>query len=183
MPCSALKLPPSSTARSRADISQERKDRDTSRLSRRHRVVLDHGGIGPKQLAVTTAKGVDLPVYAIRVVSPVDDPENDLFLGVHGASFRGEDALRRFTEETGGAMYEGSQWGQLVVASARIREELKTQYRIGYIPQQDEGDGEFRRIQVETRRRGIEVRTRKGYYPKKRLGLGKSRPATSGSSN
>lgn len=133
--------------------------------------------------AVDKAKGVDLPVYAIRVLSPVDDPENDLFLGVHGASYRGEDALRRFTEETGGAMYEGSQWGQLVVASARIREELKTQYRIGYIPQQDDGDGEFRRIQVETRRRGIEVRTRKGYYPKKRLGLSTTRPATNGSSN
>ena len=65
-------------------------------------------------------------------------------------------------------MYEGSQWGQLVVASARIREELKTQYRIGYVPQQDSGDGEFRRIHVQTRRRGIEVRTRKGYYPKTR---------------
>lgn len=135
------------------------------------------------ELAVDKAKGVDLPVYAIRVLSPVDDPDNDLFLGVHGASFRGEDALRRFTEETGGAMYEGSQWGQLVVASASIREELKTQYRIGYIPQQDDGDGEFRRIRVETRRRGIEVRTRKGYYPKERLGLNKTRPATNGSSN
>ena len=130
------------------------------------------------ELAVEKAKGVDLPVYAIRVLSPVDDPESDLFLGVHGASFRGADALRRFTAETGGTMYEGSQWGQLVVASARIREELKTQYRIGYVPQQDNGDGEFRRIHVQTRRRGIEVRTRKGYYPKERLGLDKtpSRP-------
>lgn len=133
--------------------------------------------------AVEKAKGVDLPVYAIRVLSPVDDPENDLFLGVHGASYRGEEALRRFTEETGGAVYEGSQWGQLVVASARIREELKTQYRIGYIPQQDNGDGEFRRIQVETRRRGIEVRTRKGYYPNKSSRLGETRPATDDRSN
>ena len=51
------------------------------------------------ELAVEKAKGVDLPVYVIRVLSPVDDPESDLFLGVHGASFRGEDALRRFTAE------------------------------------------------------------------------------------
>jgi len=130
------------------------------------------------ELAVEKAKGVDLPVYVLRVLSPVDDPENDLFLGVHGADFRGADALRQFTAETGGAMYEGSQWGQLVVAAARIREELKTQYRIGYVPQQDNGDGEFRRIHVQTRRRGIEVRTRKGYYLKERLGLDKtpSRP-------
>ena len=133
--------------------------------------------------AVGKARGVDLPVYAIRVLSPVDDPESDLFLGVHGASFRGEDALRQFTAETGGAMYEGSEWGQLVVASARIREELKTQYRIGYVPQLDTGDGKFRRIHVQTRRRGIEVRTRKGYYPKKRSGLGNTRSANTDSSN
>jgi len=132
---------------------------------------VDTSSAATVEQAVDKAKGVDLPVYAIRVLSPVDDPNNDLFLGVHGASYRGEEALRRFTQETGGAMFEGSQWGQLVVASARIREELKTQYRIGYVPQQDTGDGEFRRIQVQTRRPGVEVRTRKGYYPNKRSGL------------
>ncbi|HXV60554.1 MAG TPA: VWA domain-containing protein [Vicinamibacteria bacterium] len=118
------------------------------------------------EAAVAKAKGVDLPVYAIRVLSPVDDPGNDLFLGVHGASFRGEDSLRQFTSETGGATFEGSQWGQLVLASARIREELKTQYRIGYVPDNPRTDGGFRRIQVSTRRRGVEVRTRQGYYPR-----------------
>ncbi len=134
--------------------------------------------------AVEKAKGVDLPVYVIRVLSPVDDPESDLFLGVHGASFRGEDALRRFTAETGGALYAGSQWGQLVVASARIREELKTQYRIGYVPNNYSEDGEFRRIHVQTRRRGIKVRTRKGYYPKKQGSvLGKTRSAANDSSS
>ncbi len=117
--------------------------------------------------AVEKAKGVDLPVYAVRVLSPLDDPKNDLFLGVHGAEFRGADALRLFTAETGGDMFEGSQWGQLAMASARIRDELKTQYRIGYVPDNPRGDGGFRRIQVLTRRRGVEVRTRKGYYPKK----------------
>lgn len=121
--------------------------------------------------AVENAKSVDLPVYAIRVISPVDDPESDLFLGVHGAHFEGEDALRRFTAETGGTMFEGSRWGQLTVASARIRDELKTQYRIGYIPQNQSGGDEFRRIHVNTRRRGVEVRTRKGYYPNNQSSL------------
>ncbi len=116
--------------------------------------------------AVAKAKGVDLPVYAIRVISPVDDPENEMFLGIHGAHFRGEDALRRFTAETGGDMYQGSQWGQLVTATRRIREEMKTQYRIGYVPVNPRNDEGFRSIEVSTpRRRGVEVRTRKGYYP------------------
>jgi Ca-activated chloride channel family protein len=118
--------------------------------------------------AVLKAKAVDLPVYAIRVISPVDDPENDLFLGTHGAHFRGEEALASFAAETGGDMFEGSRWGQLVTAARRIREEMKTQYRIGYVPANPRKDGGFRRIQVSTGRRGLEVRTRKGYYPPKR---------------
>ena len=138
----------------------------------RHLVV----GIDPRsgQQAAT----VDLPVYAIRVVSPVDDPGSDLFLGVHGASFRGQDALRRFATDTGGAMYEGSRWSQLVAASARIREELKTQYRIVYVPQIESERGGFRRIHVQTRRRGIEARTRRGYFPKKSSSLVRPRPAS-----
>jgi Ca-activated chloride channel homolog len=118
--------------------------------------------------AVARAKSVDLPVYAIRVISPVDDPQSDLFLGIHGAHFQGGDALRRFTSETGGQTFEGSQWGQLTEASRRIRQEVKTQYRIGYTPDNPRTDDGFRRIDVSTRRKGVEVRTRRGYYPTKR---------------
>lgn len=126
--------------------------------------------------ALAKAKGVDLPVYAVRVLSPVDDPNHELFLGVHGQRFIGEDALRSFTAETGGRLFEGSRPADLVVASQKIREELKTQYRIGYVPSKQGGD-EFRRIEVVTRRRGVEVRTRKGYYPKKRKDSSLARPA------
>jgi VWFA-related protein len=127
------------------------------------------------QEAIEKAKAVDLPVYAIRVISPVDDPEHDLFLGIHGANFRGEDALRRFTAETGGDTYQGSQWGQLVTATRRIREEMKTQYRIGYVPANPRKDEGFRQIEVSTpRRRGVEVRTRKGYYPARGAGQNQS---------
>ncbi len=128
---------------------------------------VDTSSIRTVEEAVVKAKAVDLPVYAIRVVAPVDDPESEMFLGLHGASFRGEDALRRFTAETGGATYQGSDWGQLVTASRRIREEMKTQYRLGYVPMNPRNDDGFRTIEVSTpRRRGVEVRTRKGYYPK-----------------
>jgi Ca-activated chloride channel homolog len=147
--------------------------------------VVVHEGFGRRAIVVTTdgvdtssetsmeeavakAKSVDLPVYAIRVISPVDDPESHLFLGVHGAHFQGKEALRRFTAETGGATFEGSEWGQLAAASRRIREEVKTQYRIGYTPDNPRNDSGFRHIEVSTRRRGVEVRTRRGYYPTKR---------------
>lgn len=118
--------------------------------------------------ALDRARAVDLPVFAVRVLSPVDDPESDLFLGVHGSNYRGAETLRRFTEATGGTLYEGSALGQLSVASERIRKELKSQYRIGYIPNTTRADNGFRRVDVSAKKRGARVRTRKGYYPRKR---------------
>jgi Ca-activated chloride channel family protein len=114
--------------------------------------------------AVEVAKGVDLPVYALRVLSPLDDPASDAFLGVHGKNALRGEALERFTAETGGKLFEASQIGALRLASLRVREELKTQYRLGYSPRDARRDGTFRRIEVFVRHNEVEVRTRKGYY-------------------
>jgi Ca-activated chloride channel family protein len=81
--------------------------------------------------ALEIAKGVDLPVFVIRVLSPLDDPENDAFVGVHGRDAKKGEALIRFAAETGGKLYEASQLGMLRLASLRVKEELKTQYRLG----------------------------------------------------
>ncbi len=118
--------------------------------------------------AVEIAKGVDLPVYAIRVLSPLDDPSSDKFLGVHGPEAKDGRPLDRFAEETGGKLYEGSQLGLLRLISVRIREELKTQYRLGYVSRNPRQDGRFRRIELFVRKEGVAVRTRKGYYAKGR---------------
>jgi Ca-activated chloride channel family protein len=114
--------------------------------------------------AVEVAKGVDLPVYAMRVLSPADDPESDSFVGVHGRDAMLVDSLERFAAETGGKLYEASELGALRLASFRVKEELKTQYRLGYIPRNPRQDGRFRRIEVYVRLENVQVRTRKGYY-------------------
>ena len=117
--------------------------------------------------AVTRAKGVDLPVYAVRVVSPLDDPSSDRYLGVHGRDAKKADALERFSKETGGRLFTGSEIGALRLIALQIREELKTQYRLGYVPTNKAEDGKFRQVDIETRRRGVIVHARKGYYAKK----------------
>ena len=117
--------------------------------------------------AVNLAKGVDLPVYAVRVVSPLDDPSSDRYLGVHGRDAKEEDALERFTNETGGRLFTGSEIGALRLIALQIREELKTQYRLGYVRSNKAEDGKFRQVDIETRRRGVVVHARKGYYAKK----------------
>ena len=119
--------------------------------------------------AVEHAKGLDLPVYSVRVLSPLDDPSSDHYVGVHGREAKQEDGLRRFSEETGGTLFEASEIGALRLVALRIREELKTQYRLGYVPTNTANDGSFRRIAIETRRRGVIVHARRGYYAKKHL--------------
>ena len=117
--------------------------------------------------AVSLAKGVDLPVYGVRVVSPLDDPSSDRYLGVHGRDAKKEDALELFSKETGGRLFTGSEIGALRLIALQIREELKTQYRLGYVPANKAEDGKFRQVDIEARRRGAVVHARRGYYAKK----------------
>ena len=51
----------------------------------------------------------------------------------------------------------------LRVASDRIATELKHQYRLGWAP--GSGSTRFRRVAVQTTRKGVTVRTRSGYVP------------------
>jgi Ca-activated chloride channel family protein len=117
--------------------------------------------------AVEMAKGVDLPVFVIRVLSPLDDPKHEAFIGIHGEGARRGEALERFATQTGGRLYEASQIGALRLASLRVKEELKTQYRLGYVPRDSRRDGGFRKIEVYVRVKNVQVRTRKGYFARK----------------
>lgn len=117
--------------------------------------------------AVELAKGVDLPVFVIRVLSPLDDPKNEAFVGIHGERAQRGEGLERFATETGGRLYEASQLGALRLASLRVKEELKTQYRLAYVPRDSRLDGRFRKIEVYVRLKDVKVRTRKGYFARK----------------
>jgi VWFA-related protein len=120
--------------------------------------------------AVDVARRVDLPVYAMRVLSPVDDPAHDLYLQDPSGEEKGmparPDALAQFAEATGGRLYQGSELGTLRQIALQIKEELKTQYRIGYVPTNAARDGTFRRVEVRFKRKGVLARTRKGYFAK-----------------
>ena len=111
------------------------------------------------------SRALDVPIYAITVVSPLDDPESDLYLGrkAKGAAATGGEALERYAAMSGGAAFRISSYAALRKAAERISVELKHQYRLGYDP--PEGPARFRRVQVRTTRRGVTVRTRSGYVP------------------
>lgn len=108
--------------------------------------------------ALRLARQVQVPIYAIGFSAVpetlVREGETEVDLKI----------LETFSTETGGEMFAVRDPDDLKEASARIVEELRYQYVIGYHPKRDVWDGSFRRVRLEARRRGLDVRTRMGYY-------------------
>ena len=114
---------------------------------------------------IARSRALDVPIYTMSVVSPLDDPGSDLYVGGKraGAAGRGGAVLGRYAALSGGAAFQVSDFGGLKKAADRIAAELKHQYRLGYDP--PAGPTRFRRVEVRSTRKGVVVRTRSGYVP------------------
>ena len=76
-----------------------------------------------------------------------------------------EKFLSTLAHRTGGRAFFPVNVEHLDRSFAAIEEELHTQYRIGYAPENEAHDGVWRRIEVRIReRKELVVRTRQGYY-------------------
>jgi Ca-activated chloride channel family protein len=114
---------------------------------------------------VARSRALDVPIYTVSVISPLDDPASPQFVGKRqsGVATAGSTLLAGYAEMSGGAAFRVSDFRGLKQASDRIAQELKHQYRLGYDP--PAGPARFRRVEVKTTRRGVVVRTRSGYVP------------------
>jgi Ca-activated chloride channel family protein len=115
---------------------------------------------------IERSRALDVPIYAVSVVSPLDDPTSPLFLGkkeTAAAAAAGRETLDRYAALSGGASFRVSDLLGLQRAADRIANELKHQYRLGWDP--PSGPGRFRHVVVLTTRKGVTVRTRSGYVP------------------
>jgi VWFA-related protein len=72
------------------------------------------------------------------------------------------EGARSVASDTGGSIVPAT--GGLGDAMARIAEESRAYYLLGYIPTNTRRDGGFRKLTVEVARPGVEVRARRGYY-------------------
>lgn len=137
---------------------------------RRAVVVITDGVDTSSQLrpddVLSRSRALDVPIYSVSVVSPIDDPESSLFTGRErpAASTAGTALLTRYSALSGGASFTVSDLGGLQQAAATILGELKHQYRLGYDP--PAGPSAFRRVEVQTTRKGVLVKTRSGYVPR-----------------
>jgi VWFA-related protein len=115
---------------------------------------------------ISRSQALDVPIYAVSVVSPLDDPRSERFTGRDrpAVATAGAAVLARYAELSGGAAFTVSEIGGLRAAAQRIVTELKHQYRLGYDP--PPGPPRFRRIDVRSTRKGVTVKTRRGYLPR-----------------
>jgi VWFA-related protein len=137
---------------------------------RRAVVVITDGVDTASQMTADTviahSRALDVPIYAVSVLSPLDDPESPRFVGREqaGAGTTGSAVLTRYAEMSGGAAFAVSDFKRLQQAARTVVEELKHQYRLGYDPPEG-GPPRFRRVEVRSTRKGVVVRTRSGYFP------------------
>lgn len=72
--------------------------------------------------------------------------------------------LEQLAEETGGRAFFPYRVDDLAQSFLDIGDELRSQYSLAYVPANKSADGKFRRIQIRVNRKGLIVRSRKGYF-------------------
>ena len=114
---------------------------------------------------IARSRALDVPIYAISVVSPLEDPKSREFLGRKdvGQEAAAAETLSRYATLSGGASFRVSTLSGVVLAAQQIATDLKHQYRIGWDP--TEGTAPYRHVVVRSTRKGVVVRTRSGYVP------------------
>jgi len=79
---------------------------------------------------------------------------------------RGQRALKRLADETGGGYFEVTAKKPIEKIYAEIEDDLRNQYSIGYTPSPAGRSGEYRKVTLGIRNKKLTARTRDGYYAK-----------------
>jgi len=132
-----------------------------ARYSRKALVILSDGGDNHSRFSVAEIKEAivetDVQLYAMGVFA------ND---GVNNGTREERDGPRLLGElagESGGRYFAIEDIQDLPAAAARIGQELRYQYLLGYVPVNAERDGKYRRVKVVVNGPGLRARYRPGY--------------------
>jgi VWFA-related protein len=114
------------------------------------------------------ASGIDVPVYVVAVMAPVDDPRQSDEQARKGPT--GE--LRNLSQWTGGELFTVTTPADAVVAGAQIVDELRHQYLLAFEASATRSG--WRPLEVRARDRGLTVRARAGYTAGAQTGDGET---------
>jgi VWFA-related protein len=128
-------------------------------------VTLTDGGENSSRLTVSEvsrmASEIDVPVYIIVVVSPLDRDVLTKSETRAASDVLANSRLGNLAHWTGGEIFLASTDLHGKAAAAQIIDELRHQYFIGFAP--DTGRPGWHPIDVRTRQKDLVVRTRSGY--------------------
>ena len=133
--------------------------RGNGKLPHRAALVVLTDGIDTKSRKTTAqvaaiASAIDVPVYVIAVMAPIDDPQMD-----ETPSFD-VSGLQDLARSTGGELFTASAPAHASIAARRIVDELRHQYVLAF--EASNGDG-WRQLEVRARNPRHVVRARTGY--------------------
>jgi VWFA-related protein len=120
----------------------------------------DQGSRASMQGALEAARRSHASVYCVGLVG----------WSASGGMHTNQELLEEIARTTGGRAFFPDDDEEMRDAFDRVRAELHSQYRMGYVPERDEeGPGQWRKIEVQlTRRKDLTVRSRLGYYSRPR---------------
>jgi Ca-activated chloride channel family protein len=113
--------------------------------------------------AIEAAIRAEASIYAISTNTDwlsISDKDAPRKMHVEG----GDKVLQQFAEQSGGRVFFPYRVDDLEQSFVDIGAELRSQYFIAYSPTNPLSNGQYRKINVETDRKNLTVRTRKGYY-------------------
>lgn len=130
----------------------------------------DRGSKESLASAIESAQRSDTLVYAVRFYDANGFGRPSIGIGPVGARYprqgrrdgeEGKEVLQRIAKETGGAYFEVS-GATLDKIYARIEDELRNQYSLGYTS--DQHGASYRMIKVSVKGKNLTVQAREGYY-------------------
>jgi VWFA-related protein len=108
--------------------------------------------------AIEYALSQDVRLYTIGIFDTLPQARSSGFDTLN----RGEVSMRAYSDGTGGRTFILNSLGELERAYDEIAAELRSQYSLSYRPDSHAAPGEFREIEVRTKRG--DARTKPGYY-------------------
>jgi Ca-activated chloride channel family protein len=120
-------------------------------------VMYTDGGDTRSQLSwndtLTLLRASDVTVYAVGLIGHTGTARQELRM-----------RLQQMTETTGGQAFFPDRLDDLDSAYARILDEVRAQYHIGYASTNTTEDGAWREVDIRVTRDDTKVRARKGYF-------------------
>ncbi len=120
----------------------------------------DYGSRLTREQAIEAAHRSDVVIYSVRYF------DREFYFRAGGLGSGGGSTLKDLARETGGAMFEVRKKNTLAEIFDQIQAELRSQYSIGYTPNREASEGEFRKIKLQAKDKNLKVQARSGYYPK-----------------